>query len=244
MYQNIATKVLTNEVRLSYTHLSQPYANPKQANAEPKYQTTLLIPKTDTATYNDILQSMNAAYEAAVAGDWKGLRPQLKNALIYDGDGTRTDGSAFGPECKGHWVITASTKRKPQVVDISNVNVELAPQDIYSGMYARVTLNFFAFNTNGNKGIGCGLGNVMKTRDGDPLAGGATAAQDFEGIAAPATPNYGGAMPATPGQMGGMNTGAAPAWPTAPGYAVPQSVAAPITYPGAGQINPITGQPM
>ena len=229
MYQNIATKVLTGEVRLSYTHLSQPYANPRQPNAEAKYSTTLLIPKTDTATYNDILQSMQAAYEAAVAGDWKGLRPQLKNALIYDGDGVRTDGSAFGPECKGHWVITASTKRKPQVVDISNVNVELAPQDIYSGMYARVTLNFFSFNTNGNKGVGCGLGNVMKTRDGEPLAGGATAAQDFEGLA-PAAPM------GAPGQ--------APAWPANPGYYVPQQAAAPITYPGAGQINPITGQPM
>ena len=97
-------------------------------------------------------------------------------------------------------------------------------------MYARVTLNFFSFNSNGNKGVGCGLGNVMKTRDGEPLAGGASAASDFEGIgqsvtaptAAPATPNYGAAMPATPGQMNYQNTGMA----TAP------------------QINPITGMPM
>lgn len=237
MYQNVPTKVLTGEVRLSYAHLSAPYANPKQPGSEPKFSTTLLIPKTDIATKADIDSAMQAAYEAAVADSWKGLRPQLKNALIYDGDGVRTDGSRFGPECAGHWVITASTKRKPQVVDISNVNVELAPQDVYSGMYARVTLNFFSFNTNGNKGIGCGLGNVMKTRDGEPLAGGATAAQDFEGIGqsvqptAPATPNYGAAMPATPGQMTYQNTG----------YGAP---AAPVAYPGAGQINPITGQPM
>ncbi len=167
-----------------------------------------------------------------MADSWKGLRPQLKNALIYDGDGVRTDGSRFGPECAGHWVITASTKRKPQVVDISNVNVELAPQDVYSGMYARVTLNFFSFNTNGNKGVGCGLGNVMKTRDGEPLAGGATAAQDFEGIGQtmqpPAAPNYGAAMP-----MNYQNTG----------YAVPAQ-GTPAAYSGAGQINPITGMPM
>lgn len=239
MYQNVATKVLTGEVRLSYAHLSQPYANPKQPGAEPKYSVTLLIPKTDIATKADIDSAMQAAYENAVANDWKGLRPQLKNALIYDGDGVRTDGSRFGPECAGHWVITASSKRKPQVVDISNVNVELAPQDVYSGMYARVTLNFFSFNTNGNKGVGCGLGNVMKTRDGEPLAGGATAAQDFEGIGqlmqppAPATPNYGAAMPATPGQMTYQNVG----------YGVP-APGAPVTYPGAGQINPITGLPM
>lgn len=222
MYQNIPTKVLTGEVRLSYEHLSVPYANPNQVGAEPKYSVTMLIPKTDLATKADIDSSMKAAYDKAVADDWKGARPQLRSALIYDGDGFRNDGSEFGPECKGHWVITASTKRKPQVVDISNINVELAPQDIYSGMYARVTLNFFSFNTNGNKGIGCGLGNVMKTRDGEPLAGGATAASDFEGlgqnVAAPAT--QAAAAPVGPGAIPYVSTGVTP------------------------KINPITGLPM
>jgi len=183
MYQNIPTKVLTGEVRLSYTHLSTPYANPSNPNAEPKYSTTILIPKTDTATKNNIDASIKAAYEDAVVHDWKGARPQLKNALIYDGDGVRTDGTPFGAECKGCWVITASSKRKPQVVHISDINTELAPQDIYSGMYARVTMNFFAFNTNGNKGVGCGLGNVMKTREGEPLSGGASAQSDFADFA-------------------------------------------------------------
>ena len=233
MYQNIPSKVLTGEVRLSYEHLSAPYANPNQPGAEPKYSTTMLIPKADVATKAEIDEVIRYVYEQAVANDWKGARPQLRSALIYDGDGLRNDGSKFGPECAGHWVITASTKRKPQVVDISNINCELAPQDIYSGMYARVTLNFFAFNSNGNKGVGCGLGNVMKTRDGEPLAGGASAASDFEGIgqsvapqaSAPATPNYGAAMPATPGQVNYQNTG----------Y---------TTAPVAPQINPITGMPM
>ena len=242
MYQNIPTKVLTGEVRLSYEHLSQPYANPNQPGAEAKYSVTLLIPKTDAATKADIDASMAAAYEKAVAEEWKGARPQLRSALIYDGDGLRNDGSKFGPECAGHWVITASTKRKPQVVDISNVNAELAPQDIYSGMYARVTLNFFSFNSNGNKGIGCGLGNVMKTRDGDPLSGGATAASDFAGIGQSvmpgqaATPGYGAAMPATPGQMTPQNTGLA----VNPITGQPMT---PSPGPVAG-INPITGLPM
>ena len=150
MYQNIPTKVLTGEVRLSYCHLSEPYANPNQPGAEPKYSVTMLIPKSDMATKADIDNSIMAAYEKAVADDWKGARPQLRSPLIYDGDGLRSDGSAYGKECAGHWVITASTKRKPQVVDISNVNVELAPQDIYSGMYARVTLNFFSYFININ----------------------------------------------------------------------------------------------
>lgn len=253
MYQNIATKVLTGEVRLSYVHLTEPYAN--QANAEPKYSVTLLIPKTDTATKANIDASMRAAYEAAVLNNWKGARPQLRSALIYDGDGFRNDGGKFGPECAGHWVITASSKRRPQVVEVSNINCELAPQDIYSGMYARVTVNFFAFDSNGNKGIGCGLGNVMKTRDGEPLAGGASAASDFEGVGQAVTPGaaitgaatqvYGGAMPATPGAAGftpavGPGYGPSPAATAAgsPAYAGPTGAAP------SGAINPITGMPM
>ena len=259
MYQNIATKVLTGECRLSYVHLSQPYANPNQQNAEPKYSVTLLIPKSDQATYNDIVKSRDAAYEAAVQNDWKGARPKLRSLLIYDGDGVRQDGSAFGPECKGHYVITASTKRKPQVVDGSNINVELAPQDIYSGMYGRVTLNFYAFNSNGNKGIGCGLGNVLKTRDGEPLAGGSTAAQDFEGVSVPApapaaapAPAYApGVVPqAAPAYAPGVVPQAAPAQAYAPGV-VPQAAPAQQGYtPAAGymnvpqQIDPITGAPL
>ena len=227
MYQNIPTKVLTGEVRLSYVNLTTPRA---QQGGDPKYSVTLLIPKTDAATYQDIVQSIEAAAQDAQGKLWNGVRPPVLPQPLHDGDGVRENGTPFGPECKGHWVMTASTKTKPQVVHQSNINAELAPQDIYSGMYARVTLNFFSFNSNGNKGVGCGLGNVMKTRDGEPLAGGASAASDFEGIgqsvtapvAAPATPNYGAAMPTTPGQMNYQNTGTA---------ATPQ-------------INPITGMPM
>ena len=185
MYQNIATKVLTGEVRLSYEHLTQPYANVNNPGQEPRYSVTLLIPKQDVATKNDIDQSMMAAYEKGVVDLWKGARPQLRNALIYDGDGFRNDGSKFGPECAGHWVITAASKRKPQVVHISNVRAGLSPDDIYSGMYARVTINFYPFDVSGNRGVGCGLGNVMKTREGEPLAGGSTAESDFEGLEQP-----------------------------------------------------------
>lgn len=193
MYNGIATKVLTGEVRLSYVHLVQPYQN--KQGGDPRYQVTLLIPKTDAATRADIDASMKAAYEDGVLNKWGGARPQLKNALIYDGDGVKTDGTAFGAECKGHWVITASSPqtRRPQVVGIDNINAELAPTDIYSGMYARVTLNFFAYDSHGAKGVGCGLGNVLKTRDGEELSGGASAASDFAGIGQsviPAAPVY------------------------------------------------------
>ncbi len=230
MYQNIATKVLTGEVRLSYVHLTTPRAT--QQGGEPKYSVTILIPKTDNATKMDIDNSIRAAYEEGVSKKWGGARPQPK-AIIHDGDGLRPSGLPFGEECKGCWVITASSKHPPQVVGIDNIRCELAPSDIYSGMYARVTINFFAYDTAGSKGVGCGLGNVMKTRDGEPLSGGASAASDFadfstqSNYAAPVAPDY--------------QAPVAPAYP----QAAPQQYAQPVApQQGGVRINPITGQPM
>ena len=221
MYQNIATKVLTGEVRLSYVNLIAPRA--AQQGGEPKYSVTLLIPKTDQATMANINASIQAAYDDGVTKKWGGAHPQPK-IIVHDGDGLRPSGLPFGDECKGCWVLTASTKNKPQVVGIDNINCELAPQDIYSGMYARVTINFFAYDTAGSKGVGCGLGNVLKTRDGEPLSGGASAASDFAEVGA------------APTQAPG-----AQAW--APQYnpVVPQ--AAPAAPQQRPTVNPITGQP-
>jgi len=220
MYQNIPTKVLTGEVRLSYANLTTPRA--AQQGGEAKYSVTLLIPKSDAATHRDILSSIEAAAQDATGKLWNGIRPPVLPQPLHDGDGVRENGTPFGPECKGHWVITASTKNKPQVVHQSNIETDLAPQDIYSGMYARVTVNFFGYHNAGKKGVGCGLGNVMKTRDGEALAGGASAYADFGGVAS-------AAMPATPGHS-------VPGYPAQP----PQHGGVPA---GAAPINPLTGQP-
>ena len=174
MYQNDAMKVLTGEVRLSYANLTTPRA--AQQGGEPKYSVTLLIPKSDAATKADIDAAIQAAANEAMAKVWNGARPPMLKVPIYDGDGVRPSGVPFGDECKGHWVMTASTKNKPQVVGIDNINCELSPADIYSGMYGRVTVRFFGYSNSGNKGIGCGLGNVLKTSDGEPLSGQASAA--------------------------------------------------------------------
>lgn len=224
MYNNIPTKVLTGEVRLSYVNVVAPRkTNPDDPNETPKFSVTLLIPKSDVAVKQNIDASIEAAAADAQGKIWNGVRPPVLPIPIHDGDGVRENGTPYGPECKGCWVITASSKNKPQVVHQSDINTELLPQDIYSGMYARVTINFYGYARAGKRGVGCGLGNIMKTRDGDPLAGGASAAADFAGVgqtvAAPATnygtPNYGQQMGYNPNPMG--------------------------IQPGA--INPLTGQP-
>lgn len=189
MYQNIPTKVLTGEVRLSYVNLVTPKA--QNQGDTPKYSVQLLIPKADTATIADIRASIKAAADAAVNKLWGGVRPAIDfESILHDGDGVKPDtGAPYAPECKGHYVLNASSTSKPGVVDVSNINVDLASQDIYSGMYGRVTLNFYGYK-NRKTGVGCGLGNVMKTRDGETLGGGASAASDFAGVGVAAGQSY------------------------------------------------------
>jgi hypothetical protein len=146
---------------------------------------------------------------------------------------------------------------KPQVVGIDNINVELAPSDIYSGMYGRVTVRFFGYSNSGNKGVGCGLGNIMKTRDGEPLAGNASASSDFAtvGNAVVQPGAAGGMMPATPGYAVPGYTPPPPQQayqqPAQPQYQPPPPAYQPPpqqAYPQPGQqqvtINPLTGQPI
>ena len=138
MYQNDPMKVLTGEVRLSYANLTTPRA--AQQGGEPKYSVTLLIPKTDVATKADIDAAINAAANEALTKVWNGARPPQLATPVWDGDGVRKSGVPFGDECKGHWVITASTKNKPQVVGIDNINCELSPADIYLSLIHSVSL--------------------------------------------------------------------------------------------------------
>lgn len=187
----MSTSVTTGKVRLSYVHLTKPYAH--QPGQEAKFSTTILIPKSDTATKQALDAAIEAATQKGVADRWNGQRPPIVPNPLYDGDGTRpSDGMEYGDECKGHWVLTASAKADypPEVVD-QYLQPILDATEIYSGMYARVNINFFPYAFGGKKGIGAGLGPVQKLADGEPLGGSFTKASDvFEPVetATTATP--------------------------------------------------------
>ena len=236
MYQNDPLKVLTGEVRFSYISVITP--RPPMNGGEPKYEVTLLIPKSDVATKADIDSAIQAAMNAAVNKTWGGVAPPNIVSPLHDGDGPRQDGTPYGEECRGCWVITAHSKIKPQVVGIDNINTELAPNDIYSGMYGRATIRFYGYHVSGKKGIGCGLGNLLKTRDGEPLAGRSSAATDFA--------DFGNAVvqPQAPAASVPGYPQPAPAYPqpsAAPAPTYQQPSAAPTAQPGA--TGPVTGWP-
>ena len=233
-----ATKVITGELTLSYPHLFEAYAN--QPGQTPKFSSTLLIPKSDTITRAKIDAAIQAAVQQGLSKNWNGVKPPIIAVPIHDGDGVRpSDGSPFPAECKGHWVMTASSKNQPQVVDAA-LNPIMSQSEIYAGVKARVSLNFYAYNFNGRKGIGCGLNHVQKIRDGEPLTSFSNAADDFTPIA-PQPQAY-----AAPQQQYNASYNAQPtAQPTyqPQAYAAPQPQAYAAPQPAAVEIDPITGQP-
>lgn len=169
---NSKTKVITGaSTRLSYFHGWEPVSI--NGGAE-KYSVSVLIPKSDTETVNAINLAIDAAIEEGIA-KFGGKKPNKATIKIplRDGDVERDD-EAY----KGHWFINANSTTAPQIVDRA-VKPILDKSEVYSGCYGRVSLNFFAFNSNGNKGIAAGLGNIQKIRDGEPLGGRTNAADDF-----------------------------------------------------------------
>lgn len=171
------TRVITGKVRLSYMHVFSPFAAP--GSMEAKYSVTILLPKSDLATKQRIDAAISAAIEQGVSNRWNGVRPPIMSIPIHDGDGVRpSDGQPFSEECKGHWVFTASSKQPPQVVDV-NLNPVINQTEVYSGIYGRVSVNFFPYLNSGKRGIGCGLNNIQKLEDGEPLGNRTNAADDF-----------------------------------------------------------------
>ena len=171
------TKVITGKCRASYANLNEP----KSINGgKPKYSVSIIIPKSDTDTIEKIKAAIKAAYdegESKLKGTGKTVPPlgTLKTP-IRDGDGERPDDEAYS----NSYFVNANSDTPPGIVDRDR-NPILDRSEVYSGIYARFSINFYAFNSNGNKGIACGLNNIQKLSDGTPLGGKSKPEDDFAG---------------------------------------------------------------
>ena len=171
------TKVITGpRTRWSYANVW----DPKSLNGgDPKYSVSLIIPKSDTKTIAKIEAAIQAAYEegeSKLRGNSKTV-PALSvlKTPLRDGDRERPDDEAY----KNSYFINANSASKPGIVDADR-NPILDRSEVYSGVYGRASVNFYAFNSNGNKGIACGLNNLQKISDGEPLGGKSSAEDDFD----------------------------------------------------------------
>lgn len=173
---NNPTKVITGvNTRWSYVNAWEP----KSINGgAPKYSVSLIIPKSDTKTLEKIRAAIQAAYEegqSKLKGNGRSV-PALSalKTSLRDGDTERPDDEAYA----NSYFVNANSGTAPGIVDADR-NPILERSEVYSGVYGRASINFYAFNSNGNKGIACGLNNLQKLRDGEPLGGKSRAEDDF-----------------------------------------------------------------
>ena len=170
---SIPTKVITGPNTIFS------YLNPKSINGgTPKFSVSLIIPKDDIATVNKIKVAIQAAYEegeSKLKGNGKSV-PALSTLKtpLRDGDLERPDDPAYA----NAYFVNANSTTAPGVVDANRQPI-IERSELYSGVIGRASINFYAFNSNGNKGIACGLNNLQKLRDGEPLGGKSRAEDDF-----------------------------------------------------------------
>ena len=174
------TKVITGKHTVfSYLNVNEPKT--PMGGGTPKYSVSLIIPKKDTVTIAKIRAAIQAAYDegqSKLKGNSKFV-PDLADLKtpLRDGDKERKGDEAYA----NSYFLNANSTTKPGVVDADR-NPILDTSELYSGIIGRASINFYAFNSNGNKGIACGLNNLQKLSDGTPLGGHSRAEDDFAGL--------------------------------------------------------------
>lgn len=170
------TKVITGvNTRWSYANV---WEDKSINGGTPKYSVSLIIPKSDTKTIEKIKAAIQAAYEegeSKLKGNGKTvLALSVLKTPLRDGDLERPDDEAYA----NSYFVNANSGTAPGIVDADRQPI-IDHSEVYSGVYGRASINFYAFNSNGNKGIACGLNNLQKMRDGEPLGGKTRAEDDF-----------------------------------------------------------------
>lgn len=174
------TKVITGKVRLSYAHIFEPQLDD---NGVEKYSVSLLIPKSDKVTVQKIKEAVTSAKEQGKTEKWGGKIPANCKLPLRDGDAEREDDPVYA----GHYFVNATSKQKPGIAKPIGKHPDGRPKfeeitdttEVYSGCYAKVSVNFYPFDAKGNKGVACGLNNIVKIQDGEFLGGRASVNDDF-----------------------------------------------------------------
>lgn len=164
------TKVIV-PCRFSYLHCWEPDS---VNGGDPKYSVSAIIPKSDTKTVNAIKAAIEQAKKDSVS-KWGGKVPANLKLPLRDGDIDRPDDEAYA----GCYFFNANSRQAPQVVD-SKVQPILDQSAVYSGCYGKISVTFYGYNSNGNRGIAAGLGNIQKLKDGESLGGRTSATDDFQ----------------------------------------------------------------
>lgn len=166
-----STKVIIGKVRFSYAHVFEPTA--MEEGQTKKYNVSIIIPKSNKKLVEKIKSAIALAWDQGKS-KMGGKVPAIYKNPLRDGDEERPDDETY----ENSFFINANSTKKPGIVD-AELNEIMSQDEFYSGCYGRASVNFYAFNAAGNKGVAAGLQNLQKLEDGDRLSGGSSAAEDF-----------------------------------------------------------------
>lgn len=171
-------KVMTPEFRVSFPYVFAPSKDREDPTKPGKYSVTMLFSKEA-----DLKPLQQAVFDVMVQefGPDKAKWPKIRMPFRDQAD----KAEKFKGYEPGSVYITATSKDRPGLVDQS-VTKMINPEDFYAGCYARATVNAFYYKKRGNEGVAFGLGNIQKTKDGEPLSGRANPEADFQPVEAPA----------------------------------------------------------
>lgn len=174
--KNEGRTVVFGPCRLSYTHLFSKYS-PDGDPDNGKYMTNVLIPKSEKETVKALKDAIEAAKKAGIVSKWGGKEPKKLDLPLRDGDTDKEDDDVYA----NHFFINAKATTRPGVVDKQRSPI-MDEEEMYSGVWAVVSVTFFPYDVSGNRGVAVGLNNVMKFKDGERLGGRSSAESDFAEI--------------------------------------------------------------
>ncbi len=163
--------------RLSYVHLLA--VNPKSKptkDGKLKYTTSFLLPPDCDFTLAKQKVTDAAREKWGVKMDDENFRKALRLPFLK-AEEKGYDAATF----KGWVLIRLTSTSKPQVVDANNADV-LEPRDLYAGRWARISMNPFVYDTDGNRGVSFGVVNVQLLEHDEPMSGRPVANDEFEKV--------------------------------------------------------------
>ena len=173
------TKVVFGPCRLSYTHVFSKFSPDGDAD-HGKFMTNVLIPKDEKETVKALQKAIETAKQQAVVSKWGGKEPKKILLPLNDGDDKED-----APEYEGCFYVNAKCSTRPGICDKNRSPIK-DEDEIYSGVWAIVSVNFYGYSISGNTGVACGLNNIMKFKDDDRLGGRSSVESDFGGVQLPA----------------------------------------------------------
>lgn len=157
--------------RLSYAHLDAPWGN---AEGEKKYQTVAIIDDEDTV--KTVREAIQQARNEGIAKLWKGEAPRKMQLPLKSGDEEYPDDPVYA----GKWYFSA--KSRTPVPCLNALKQPIDPVECYSGCYCMVSVNFYAYDAAGGKGVAAGLNAVLKHTEGERLGGDRDGSKDFDDL--------------------------------------------------------------